>query len=385
VTRFASAAFAVALVALVWSLLHLAWYRHGQIVDYTVYKKYGNRIAHAHQVPYRDFSLEYPPAALPVFAVPAWLDRLGFVNVFQAFMVLCDAALVLCVLAVGGRRAAALAAVAPLALGSVVVSRFDLWPAALAAGALAALVRRRPLLSGVLLGTAFAAKLWPAVLVPLFVVWLWRTEERRALTTWTAAALGTALVWFVPFVALAPRGVGHSFHRQLARPLQIESLGASVLVAVHHLFGTTLGVLDSFGSQNAAGSGVGAVGVLTSVLEVLAVLCAWLAFARGEATIGRLLVASAASVAALVAFGKVYSPQFGIWLIPFVALVPRVAPRALLLVALVLTQLYFPKHYWNYANGLYRSESAIVLLRNLTVVALFAVLLASLARQRESE
>jgi hypothetical protein len=380
VTRAVSAVFAVALVALVWALLHVAWYSHAQITDYPVYIKYGNHVAHLHQVPYRDFKLEYPPAALPTFVIPAWLDGLGFRNVFQALMVACLTVLVLCVLAIKGRRAAALAAIAPLALGSVVVSRFDLWPAALAVGAVAALLRRRPILSGVLLGTAFAAKLWPAALVPLILVWLWRNEGRRALRLWIGGAVIAAAAWFVPFLVLAPRGVLHSFYQQFGRPLQIESLGASVLVAAHHVFGTELGIVESFGSQNVGGPGVGAVSLITTVIEVVAVVSVWVLFARGDATVERLLIASAATVTALIAFGKVYSPQFGIWLIPFVPLVRSVSARVFFLVALVLTQVYFPKRYWNYGRYFYATESAVVLVRNLVIVALFAVLVGSLRR-----
>ena len=381
-TRAVSAAFAVALVALVWVLLHLGWYRHGQIVDYGVYQRYGDLVAHHHDVPYRDFRPEYPPAALPVFIVPTWLESLGYRNVFQALTAACDAALVLCVLAVGGRRAAALAAIAPLALGSVVLSRFDLWPAALAAGALAALLRRHPALSGVLLATAFAAKLWPAVLAPLVLVWLWRNAGRRSLMRWLAAAASTVAAWFVPFLVLAPSGVLHSFHQQFARPLQVESLGASVLVAAHRVFGTHLHTVVSFGSENVAGSGVHAMTLLTTALDLLAVVSVWVVFSRREASAERLLVACAATVAALVAFGKVYSPQFGIWLIPFVPLVRGLTARALFLAALVLTQVYFPQRYWHYATGFYRAESGVVLLRNLVVVALFSILMLTVSRGR---
>jgi hypothetical protein len=139
VTRVASAGFAVALVALTWVLLHLAWYPHGQIVDYGVYRNYGDLVVHRHAVPYRDFRLEYPPGALVVFVLPAYLEAHDFRAVFQAAMIVCHIGLVLAVLRVAGRRAAAFAAVAPLLLGSVVLSRFDLWPTALAGGALALL------------------------------------------------------------------------------------------------------------------------------------------------------------------------------------------------------------------------------------------------------
>ena len=57
----------------------------------------------------------------------------------------------------------------PLILGSLFDSRFDLWPTLLAVGALAALIRERPFVTGALLALGFAAKLWPGALLPIAV------------------------------------------------------------------------------------------------------------------------------------------------------------------------------------------------------------------------
>jgi hypothetical protein len=79
-----------------------------------------------------------------------------------------------------------------------------------------------------------------------------------------------------------------------------------------------------------------------------------------------------------VAFGKVLSPQFLIWLIP---VVPLVRGRrgfwaaALLLAALVLTQIWFPFRYFRLALDFEAGLSWVLLARDLALVAL-AVLLA---------
>jgi hypothetical protein len=78
-----------------------------------------------------------------------------------------------------------------------------------------------------------------------------------------------------------------------------------------------------------------------------------------------------------VAFGKVLSPQFLIWLIP---VVPLVAGRRgliatlLLAAALVVTQLWFPYRYWELVLHFGALESWLVLIRDLVLVALFAYL-----------
>jgi Glycosyltransferase family 87 len=368
---------AIVLVGAVWALLHVGWYAHGQLTDYGVYRQYGDKIVHMHAVPYRDFRLEYPPAALPVFVVPALLDHYDYDRVFQALMALCDVAAVIAVALVAGRRAAVIAAVTPLALGSVVISRFDLWPTALAALGIAALLRGRSTTSALLLGTAFAAKLWPAVFAPLVVVWLARTRGPRAAAQWAATAIATAAAWFLPFVALSPAGVGRTFHSQLARPLQLESLAGSVLIAAHHIAGTTLHSTSSFGSQNLTGPGTHAATVATTIAGALALVAVWVLFARGVASDERFVAHVAGTVAVVIAFGKVFSPQFLIWLIPLVPLVRgRRAHAAVPLfgIALVLTQLWFPSHYWELALHFASPYSWLLLVRDLAVVALGAVL-----------
>jgi hypothetical protein len=372
-----TALLAAVLVGAVWAVLHVGWYAHGQITDYGVYRQHGDEIVHTHAVPYRDFPVEYPPAALPVFVIPALLERYDYDRVFQALMALCDVAAVIAVALIAGRRAAVIAAVAPLALGSVVISRFDLWPTALVAVGIAALARGRSTTSALLLGTAFAAKLWPAVLAPLVVVWLARTRGPRAAAQWAGAAVATAAAWFLPFVALSPAGVGHTFHAQLARPLQLESLGGAVLIAAHRAAGTTLHVTSSFGSQNLTGPGTHAAAVATTVGGALVLVAIWVIFARGAATDERFVTHTAGTVAALIALGKVFSPQFLIWLIPLVPLVR--GRRALFAVplfgtALVLTQLWFPSQYWRLALNFASPYSWILLARDLAMVALVAAL-----------
>jgi hypothetical protein len=190
-------------------------------------------------------------------------------------------------------------------------------------------------------------------------------------------ATATAAAWFLPFVALSPGGVAHSFHAQLARPLQLESLGGAVLIASHHLAGTTLHVQDSFGSQNLTGPGAHAAAIATTAVGLLALALLYVSYGRGDAGTAELLRYSAAVVAIAIAFGKVFSPQFLVWLIPLVPLVRGlrgVVATGFLYVSLVLTQLWFPRHYWDLADRFAGAQSVELVLRDLAVVGLAAVL-----------
>jgi len=388
------AAAAAALFLGSWTLLHQLWYRSaGEIVDTPAYEHYGDAIA-AGQVPYRDFAVEYPPGALlPMLAPELTASRGNFGEYGHSFekwmagagvLMTLLAALALAVLDLPPPRAtAAMLAVgaSPLLLGNLMLSRFDLWVAALTVAALAALLWEREATSAVVLGAAIATKLFPAVIAPVAFAWIWRRRGRRAAIVWALLVVATCAAVFGPFAVVAPGGLGHSFGVQLNRPLQLESLGGAVLIALHHAFGTKLHVFTTV-SQNLSGTGAHAAAVLSSAAQVVALLGVWYLYARGPATRERLVAYAAAAVTAFVAFDKVLSPQYMIWLVPLVPLVRSRLAQALLVAGLVLTQVEFPGRYWELADGLRPSVAWIVLARDLLLVALALLLVVEPRPQR---
>ena len=345
-----------------WGLVHRWFWAHGQLVDWPTYQNYGDAILHHGRVPYRDFAVEYPPGALPPFVAAAPFG--DYAGAFAWVMAACGVALVFVVARI--RPAAAFfVAVSPVLVGSLILSRFDLWPALLATAAVAALVAERHRLGWALLGAAVAAKLWPLVLVPLALVWSIRRGRG-----WSALAgrRGRSPSSSCRSSSLAPHGIWTSLRGQASRPLQIESLGAALFTTFGHPH-----VISSHGSQNVAGHG--GVAALFTVAQVAVLLALWIAFARGPATRERFLRYSAAAVCAFIAFGKVLSPQFLLWLVPLVPLVRGrrgLAATLLLTLALVLTQVWFPQRYWDYADSFHLA--GVVLARDLVLVALLAVL-----------
>jgi hypothetical protein len=382
---------AAALFLVGWGVLHRGFFANDRIVDTPVYERYGAAMADG-ELPYRDFAVEYPPGALPVFLIPALGDPSSdtFRVRFETLMAFFGQAMIVCLavalVALGASRAwligaLCFAALAPVALGPVVLSRFDLWPAALTAAALCALATGRLRLGHVALGAAIAAKLYAVVLAPLAVIYVWRREGRREALVCAGFMLGVVLLVFLPFVALAPGGVWDSLWNQMSRPLQIESLGAGFVLVAHHVFGTGIAVESSHGSQNLAGAAPDVFALGQTVLQAAALLATWILFARGPASPSRLMLASAAALVAFVSLGKVLSPQFLIWLIPVIPLVAGrrgLVAATLLAAALVLTQLWFPYRYWDLALEFGTLESWLVLVRDLALVALFALLVRGL-------
>jgi hypothetical protein len=388
-TELAAAA-AAALFLLSWALVHTGWYDDGEIVDIPVYASYGTAIEDG-AVPYRDFSLEYPPGALPAFVAPALLseDEPGFRDAFEWLMAAFGVAMVLlvatCLRGLGASRLRTVAALGfvaafPLLLGSVVLTRFDLYPATLVVAALAALLHDRARLGFGLLGAAVAVKLYPAVLVPVALGFLWRRRGRREALVCLAICAAVVVLAFLPFLLIAPGGVAHSLGRQLSRPLQIESLGSALYLVAHHLVGLDVEMRSGHGSQNLHGAGTAVAAVLLSLVQVAVLAWIWL---RRPDSREELVRWSAAALVAFVALGKVLSPQFLIWLVPVVPLVAgRRGLRASVLTAaaLVLTQLWFPSRYWDLARELDPLPSTLVLARDLVLVAALVVLVRDTGR-----
>jgi hypothetical protein len=368
------------------SFFVLQWLEHGHVEDVHHYVHYA-RLVRRGALPYRDFGYVYPPASLPVLLLPEYLPW-SYPTAFAVLMGICGAACVAAAAAalrsVGAgplRTTGALLLIggSPLALGTVFNTRFDLWPTLLALAAIVVLLRERSLLAGGLAGLGFAAKLWPGVLLPLAVVHLWRRSGRGAALRAVLSFSVVAAACFVPFAVLAPHGLVASLKFQLIRPLQVESLGAAVLMALRHLRLTSpLVTVSRPTGQSLAGTGTGLAADLSTALELGAVVAVWIAVAlRRRGDRDSLLVSVAACVTALVAFDKVLSPQYLIWLVPFVALVRGrrgLATGFLLLVALGLTQTWFP---WNYFALALRHESPwswLLLARDLVLVGLTAAL-----------
>lgn len=363
-----------------------------QIVDTPLYQRYGEAMLDG-QVPYRDFELEYPPGALPMFTVPALAPEEHYRTAFEVLVALLGAGTVVLVVVALARlgagpshlvAGAALVGLVPLALGSVVLTRYDIWPAFLTAAVLAAALSGRDRLAFGLLGLATVSKVYPAILLPLLLLFAWRTHGRRRALGGLATFAGAVALVLIPFAILGPGGLLDALTRQADRPLQIESLGSAILLVGDQLGLYTPTVVNGSGSQNLWGALPDGLATGLTVVQVVAVVAIWALFAAGRRGPTELAAASAASVAAFVAFGKVLSPQFLIWLAPLVALVGGAAGAAacgLYLLALVLTHAWFPERYWDLV-GLAAGPTWLLAARDALLVALAAVLAVATARGR---
>jgi uncharacterized membrane protein len=334
------------------------------------------------RVPYRDFFMEYPPGALAVFLPPQVFGSAHYNAAFKTLMTLCGiaaiaiVALLLVRLGVSQARlwlALMLLALSPIALGPISLNTYDAWPALLTVAALALLVATSPVAAFAVLGLAFAAKVYPVVLVPPALVYVWRVAGRDAALRAVGAFAGVAAAVIVPFLALAPHGLAESFRAQAARALQVESLGGALLGVADRLGWYGAHVVHRTGhaiSYDLVGTLPRVLAGLSSAAQVVAVLgVAWL-YWRGRDAPQRLAVAFAAAVVGFLAFTRFFSPQYMVWLLPFVVLLQPLE-WVLAAIALVLAQIWFFHYRDVFALGDY---IWLVAVRDVLVVALFVVL-----------
>jgi hypothetical protein len=320
----------------------------------------------AGQVPYRDYVVEYPPAALSVFALVAAVGSYpAFRVVFVGLMCVLDGlvfAMVWTRAQRGGAPAGAWAyLLASALLFPVLYTRFDLLPAAATLAGCLLLEpaldpagdppsTRRLLAGGALLGLGVAFKLYPLLIAPLLLLQLrWGARQLRRVALVAGAAVAVMAISFLPpLLAGAGRAVLGFLRYQGERGLQIESSYAAVLMAANLLVPLGLRHEMTHHAHDLAGALPAALAPFSRVAQVVAVVAVSVLAHRRRLPLTR---AFAAVIAAALATANVLSPQFLIWLLPLAAVaignsIRADVPAAVGLVAgAALTSLVFPVLY----------------------------------------
>jgi hypothetical protein len=335
----------------------------------------------------------YPQLALvPMVLAHAFVPVVGSYTVAWVMLVtLADAvafALLLGRASSAGRVVASwfwLASIA--ALGPVGLYRVDGFTVPLVIAGCLWLVGR-PWLGSMLLAAATWMKVWPAALLAAAVV----ASRRRAAVIGGAvvvSALTLAAVWAAGGSSNAFGFIGD----QAGRGLQVEAP-----VAAPYLWGALLGwdgfwVYYSFDllTFQVTGAEIDTVIAAMTPLLVLAVgavvLIGALKAARGATFHALFPALSLALVTALIVFNKVGSPQYLTWLVPSLVIglvldrARWTGPATLAVGAMLLTQVVYPVLY----EGILSPEPfavALLTVRNVVLVVLFAWMLARLLRVR---
>lgn len=322
--------------------------------------------------PYVDYQVEHPIGTLTVFKLLASIPggRAAFGRGVVAVNAIADTAVIAALAGVWGIPAAAYYALVTVPIANLLFHRIDLWSMAAATLAVTVWRCRKPSLAALLLAVGASFKLWPLVLFFM----LWRSIDRtRAITMFAlaAGAIGAAAV------ALGgPNAILEVLTFRGATGWQIESLGGSVI----HLF-TDAAVRMQSGAWR-----IGTVGRLTSISLFLAAapVCVWASWRGFRANLPG--TAWLAAVGSLLTFSALFSAQYVGWLVPGAALAwadDQKRSAALTAAMVGLTQL-FMRGYDDVIDGV-PAMVALVVLRNIVLIALTLDALATLARALPAE
>ncbi len=247
---------------------------------------------------------EYPVLTMYAMRLAAWMSN-GLAGFFYAnALLLAIAAFVIavCLYLMVGPRALYYALAPTLLIYGFV--NWDLLAVAFATAATLAYLNRRDVWSGILLGLGAAAKLYPALLIVPFVAGRFKDKEpdRGIHLAWAGA--GAWLAVNLPFAVAAPRSWWEFFRFNLQRPADWDSLW---FIGHHRLTG------DLYSGRS------GLIGLASTVLFAVACVVVWRLRRRVSPDFARWTLGFPILVLFLVS-NKVYSPQYGLWLLPWFAL-----------------------------------------------------------------
>ncbi|MEK7817287.1 MAG: hypothetical protein AAB281_03435 [Actinomycetota bacterium] len=250
----------------------------------------------------------------------------------------------------------------------------------------------RNLAAWLLLGLGIMTKIIPVLIAPLYIIIHFRRRQHEEMWLGPLAMLIMAAIIATPFLIASAEGLAGYFFYHAERPLQLESSWSSPLLILSKL-GYRVQILSSYGSHNVFASASDTLVLLSGLTTMFVLLSIYWLYYRslnnagtGVGALSELFCFAAAILAAFIFLGKVFSPQFLIWLLPLMALIRtrnQLWVSGLFASVLLLTQWEFPYRYWE----LFLIEPemvATVTLRNILLGLLVVVILWSAGDLRQN-
>jgi len=326
--------------------------------------------------PLRVLPPEYPALTLVAFSLPLLAPAQLYQVVFAISMAII-AAIIYLLLKRYRSTGAAIAFAVYLVLGSwaTALGRYDLLPAVLILGAVLLGVQSKWKWAFALLAVATLLKLFPVILIlPLLIAQQMQSKEKWfAWSRWSALGLFVGICFVVTVVSLTFDVANTLFpiNYFLNRPIEIESLPATTLW-LESKAGYAISWIFTYQSLNFLSPVSHIVSLLSTFFLGLGLLyVCWLQW-RGKLD---LPMACLVTLLLLLITGKVFSPQYLIWVAPLVAYVGQGNWKWLVswVSISILTLIIYP---FMYVNVIYiKTYYPVILVRDWLILAMFCVLL----------
>jgi uncharacterized membrane protein len=306
---------------------------NGFFVDLNLYYKYSLQIIQG-QFPYRDFFIEYPPFALLPLLIPQFL-QIGGHSIFKyAVLFIIQNILSYIVMRWQPQRSLVLTEKLYIFLtavsGILIVLRYDMFPALLTLLTPLFILLDYPIIAGILLGCAVAAKLYPVVLLPVLIAYYLAGRKYQAMLPLLLGTFGSICLIFLPFYLLT-HGEAFAFikYHQM-RGLQIESVASGLIYFCNYLLGQQdIKVTNNYGAYHIESP---LADIVLKFLPLLFILGMALIFfsslwrfrverrTNGSIEVESLIAYIFMTLLVFMVTNKVFSSQYILWLLPFAGL-----------------------------------------------------------------
>lgn len=338
--------------------------------DVTTYYEY-SRFTVMGRIPFLDFQMEYPPFALIFFLLP-WLvlypagglrgefydNRDLYASIFHVECFLLEIATMWLAYRLLRKlypsvRPAIFAprliwyTLGALAISLYMLQRFDIGASFLLLLGLYLIYDQKPGWAGAVLALGAGAKLYPAIALPMAIIYLWRYKgkPKAALRCLIGFAIAGAVIT-LPALIISPSGLLAFLKYHSERGIEIESIYGTIAALGHYLnLAPATSIVDhsSIGFASPWGSSLVTLSTLLTVGGLLVIIALAWNHARPDAHLRTdwLIQVTALGVLWFILANKVLSPQYMIWLLAFVPFW-KGSKQPLFLVALLLSFVPFP-------------------------------------------
>jgi uncharacterized membrane protein len=351
---------------------------------------YFSRISHG-QMLYRDFLMEYPPLATVFFILPGLVSsQLNiYAHIFTIQILLFDLLGLFIISAMSLRInisswiSLSIYTISALAIGPIIIHRYDLIPTVMVMLALYAFSLGKHKTSWFFLALGTMTKIYPIIIAPIFLLDYLQKRQFRNIIYGISSFLITITAIITPFIIISPNGLWNSLSYHLQRGLQVESIFGSFLLLAHSLGAMHLNLNFDFGAWNIVSSMANNLATVSTILVLLGLGIVYWSFYRNKSLdsigqISNIVNYSFLTILLFISMGKVFSPQFIIWLYPLVPLINsrwRNTAWIIFMIIAILTYYIFPLHYEALVFNLKHSVINVLFLRNVLLLTLAGLLL----------